>query len=198
MRFQGALTRDEVNLVLHDHDVLDARNFERHQVFTRLRLRACFVCGHHQQGAVHQGCAGDHDGHQRLVTGSVNERHHALEVLLDVFAALRVAAERVVRSIIGLVEGRVRVAQLDRNAALAFLGVGVGPNPRQRLGQGRLSVVDVTDESDVDLRLAWESTCHRSLSFLSCSTSLSGFTPRPVPRRHRRWPRAACCRLRRP
>ena len=167
-------------------------------MLTRLGLRAWFVGGHHQKGAVHQGCAGDHDGHQRLVTGSVNEGHHAFEVLIDVLAALGVAAERIVRSIPGLVEGRVRVAEFDRNPALAFLRVGVGPDPRQRLREGRFPVVNVTDESDVDLRLAWESTCHRSLSFLSCSTSLSGFTPRPVPRRHRRWPRAACCRLRRP
>ena len=73
MRFEGSLSCDQVNLVLNDDDVLDASNFEGHEVLSGLWLRACLVGCDHQHGTVHNRGASDHDGHQCLVTRCVNK-----------------------------------------------------------------------------------------------------------------------------
>ena len=73
MRFHGSFLGNEVNFVLNDDDVFDASDFQRHQVLTRLWLRARFVGSDHQHRAVHDGSPGDHDGHQGLVAWGVDK-----------------------------------------------------------------------------------------------------------------------------
>ena len=173
MRFHGSLLRDEVNLVLNDDDVLDASDFKRHEMFPGLGLRARFVGGHHQHGTVHDGGAGDHDGHQCLVAWGIYEGHHTFQLTFNVIAAIRSLARGVVLAAVVFVERRVSITEFDGDASLTFFGVGVGPHAGQRLGQRGFSVVNVTDQTDVDLGLSGKLACHAS-PLLCPAIALSG------------------------
>ncbi len=64
---------DDVDLVLHDDDLLHPDDGERHEVLLGLGLGTLLVRRHQQQRAVHHGGAGEHGGHQGLVAGCVHE-----------------------------------------------------------------------------------------------------------------------------
>src|SRR6266581_4329447 len=171
---------DDIDLVLDDHDLVDADDAQGHQVLLRLRLRAILVRRDHEEGAVHDRRAAEHRRHQRLVARRVDERHDPLELALHVMrlADLRVLVGRGLVVLRALVDRHVRVAEADRDAALDLLRVAVRPLAREPLRQGRLAMVHVPDDADVDLRLARD--LHRACS---CQASSIDFGPRWTIRR---------------
>jgi len=132
-----------VGLVQRDDDVRDADLAGEQDVLTRLGHRAVGG-GDHEDRAVHLGRTGDHVLHVVGVTRSVDVRVVALVgLVLDVGDVDRDAAVALLGSAVdlsevtGLVEVRVLVVQ------------NLGDRRRER----GLAVVDVTDGSDVDVRL---------------------------------------------
>src|SRR5436853_636884 len=166
---------DDVDLVLHDDDLVDADDAEGHQMLLRLRLRAILVRRDDEQGAVHDRGPAQHRGHERLMPWRVDEGNDALELALHVvgLADLRGLVRGGLRVLRTFVDRHVRVAEADRNAPLDLLAVSVCPLPREPLGQGGLPMVDMSDDADVDLRLARD--LHRACS---CHASSIDFGPR--------------------
>ena len=137
------LVVDRIGLVQGDQNVGHADLAREQHVLTSLRHRA--VGGRdHQDRAVHLGGAGDH--------------------VLDVVGVARGVDVRVV-TLLGLV---LHVRDVDRDTALLLfrslvdvverrdliqIGKLVVQNLRDRCGQRRLAVVNVTDGPDVDVRL---------------------------------------------
>ncbi len=151
---EGRLLVDEVDLVLDDDDVLDADDVQRHQVLLGLGLGAHLVRRYHEDGAVHETGAAEHDGHEGLVARGVDEADGPEELRLRL-AGVGVRGEALWRFLTGAaVEGAVGVTQLDRDAPLHLLGVLVRPHARQRLGQRCLPVVHVADQADIHLGLS--------------------------------------------
>ena len=140
---QDLLVVDHVGLVQRDDDVGHADLAGEQHVLTRLRHRAVGG-GDHEDRAVHLGGTGDHVLDVVGVTRGVDVRVVALRrLVLDVRDVDRDAALALFGSVVDLVEGvlpgsaRVLVVQ----------------HLRDRSGQRGLTVVDVTDGSDVDVRL---------------------------------------------
>src|SRR3989442_75999 len=109
----GRLLRvDDVDLVLHDHDLVDADDAEGHQVLLRLRLRAVLVRRDHEQGPVHDRRAAEHRGHERLVARRIDERHNPLKFPFHVvrLADLRVLIGRGLGVLRSLVDRHVGIA----------------------------------------------------------------------------------------
>ena len=141
---QDLLVVDHVGLVQRDEQVRHADLLGEQHVLTRLGHRAVGR-GDHEDRAVHLGGTGDH--------------------VLDVVGVTRGVDVRVV----ALRRLVLDVRDVDRDAALALLGSGVdrrevalhvgrrrvlvGEHLRDRCGERGLAVVDVTDRSDVDVRL---------------------------------------------
>src|SRR6266581_2946735 len=171
---------DDVDLILDDHDLVDADDPERHQVLLRLRLRAILVRRDHEEGAVHDRRAAEHRRHERLVAGRVDEGHDPLQLRLHVvdLARVRVRVTRWLLTLRTLVDRHVRVAEADRDAPLDLLRVAVRPLPREPFRERRLPMVDVAADADVDLRLARD--LHRACS---CHASSTDFGPRWTIRR---------------
>src|SRR5438445_645729 len=172
----GRLLRvDDVDLVLHDHDLVDADDAEGHQVLLRLRLRAVLVRRDHEQGPVHDRRAAEHRGHERLVARRIDERHNPLKFPFHVvrLADLRVLIGRGLGVLRTLVDRHVGIAQADRDAPLDLLAVPIRPLSGETFREGRFPVVDVTHDADVDLRLARD--LHRACS---CHASSIDFGPR--------------------
>src|SRR5437773_1261045 len=171
----GLLRVDDVDLVLHDHDLVDADDPEGHQVLLRLRLRDVLVRRDHEQGAVHDRRAAQHRRHERLMSRGVDEGHDPLELPLHVvgLAHLRVLVRGALVVLRTLVDRHVRVAEADRDASLDLLAVPVRPLPGEPLRQRRLPMTHVPDDADVYLRLTRD--LHRACS---CHASSIDFGPR--------------------
>jgi len=90
-----------------------------------------------------------------LVAWGVHEAHRSLELGVGTaFGAFRGHAVALgLLAVRALVHGGVRVPQLYCDAPFQLLAVAGRPDPRERLYQGGLAVVDVAYRSDVDLRL---------------------------------------------
>src|SRR5216117_2370779 len=180
----GLLRVDDVDLVLHDHDLVDADNPEGHQVLLRLRLRDVLVRRDHEQGAVHDRRAAQHRRHERLMSGRVDEGHDPLELPLHVvgLAHLRVLVRGGLVVLRTLVDRHVRVAQADRDASLDLLAVPVRPLPGEPLRQRGLPMVHVPDDADVHLRLTRDlhraCSCHASSIDLGPRTTIFRFSCR--------------------
>ena len=120
-----------------------------------LGLGAALVGCNQQEGPVHEGGSREHGGHEGLVTGCVHEGHCPVELCLS--TALGALLGRAVSggafAVRTLVEGDISVPEPDGDTSLDLLGVTVGPLAGKCLGEGGLSVVDVTDHPDVDLGL---------------------------------------------
>src|SRR3990170_4823808 len=176
----------DVNLVLHDDDLLDADDVERGQVLLRLRLGAGLVGGDDEERPVHDRRAGEHGRHERLVARGVDERDRAQELRLPAAVLARlgraVRLRRLARR--ASVERGVRVPEADRDAAADLLGVAVRLLPGEAVHERRLPVVDVADDADVHRRLHGD--LHR-LSDFSCQASSIDFGPRLVIRRFTCW-----------
>ncbi len=124
-----------------------------------------FVGADHQHGTVHQRRARQHRRHQGFVPRGVDERNGPERL-----------ARRAVRTLLfdgvtlgfvqslAVTERGVGVAEPDRDPAFHFFAVLVRPRAAERLHQRRLAVVDVTDESDVHLRLSI--SYHKTMSNL--------------------------------
>src|SRR2546426_11884275 len=171
----GLFRVDDVDLVLDDHDLVDADDPERHQVFLRLRLRAVLVRCDHEQRAVHDRRAAQHGRHERLVAGRVDEGDDPLELPLHV-VDLAEFLVRITGRLVALrafVDRHVGVAEADRDAPLDLLAVAVRPLPREPLRQGGFPMVHMADDADVHLRLA--RNLHRACS---CHASSIDFGPR--------------------
>src|SRR5437016_11806164 len=165
----------DIDLVLHDHDLVDADDPEGHQVLLRLRLRDILVRRDHEEGAVHDRRAAQHRRHERLMSGGIDEGHDPLELPLHVvgLAHLRVLVRGGLVVLRTLVDRHVRVAESDRDAPLDLLAVPVRPLPGEPLRQRGLPMVHVPDDADVHLRLA--RNLHRACS---CHASSIDFGPR--------------------
>src|SRR5690625_523180 len=140
---EDLLVVDHVGLVQRHEDVGHADLTGEQHVLTGLGHRAVGR-GDHQDRAVHLGGTDDHVLDVVRVTGSVDVGVVArLGLVLDVRDVDRDAALTLLGSVVDLVIGaeRVQVRVLVRQ----HLGDGSG--------QRRLSVVDVTDGADVDVRL---------------------------------------------
>ncbi len=92
--------------------------------------RDALVGGDDEERGVDVARPGDHGLDELLVAGDVDED--------DLLLVARVVEED--------------EAELDRHAALFFLGQGVGVGPGQGLDQGALAVVDVAGRADDDVR----------------------------------------------
>ena len=129
---------------------------EQH-VLTGLRHRTVGR-GHDQDRAVHLRGTGDHVLDVVRVTRAVDVRVVAvLRLVLDVCDRDRDPALTLLRGLVDLIEGR----------GIVQVGVLLVQHLRDRCGQRRLAVVDVTNGSDVDVRLGplelrlshWGSSC---------------------------------------
>src|SRR5438309_1970888 len=171
----GLFRVDEVDLVLHDHDLVDADDPEGHQVLLRLRLRDILVRRDHEEGAVHDRRAAQHRRHERLMSGGIDEGHDPLKLPLHVvgLAHLRVLVRGGLVVLRTLVDRHVRVAEANRAAALVLLAVPVRPLSGERLRRGALAMAVVRGYADVVLRLA--RNLHRACS---CHASSIDFGPR--------------------
>ena len=135
------LVVDHVGLVEEHDDVGHAHLAGQHDVLARLRHRA--VGGRDDQDrAVHLGGAGDHVLDVVGVTGTVDVGVvTVLRLVLHVRGGDRDPALLLLRSVVDLLEALRLSADL------------LGKDLRDRRGQRRLAVVDVTDGADVDVRL---------------------------------------------
>jgi hypothetical protein len=118
------LVVDGVGLRDRDDPALDAEQPENRQVLVRLWARA-FTCIDDEQEEVDSRCPGDHGSDEPLVSGHVDERQSP---------AVR--------------ELERRVAEIDRDPALLFLGQPVRVLAGERPHEPRLAVVDVAGRSD--------------------------------------------------
>src|SRR6201999_3078778 len=108
--------------------------------------------GDHQDRAVHLRGTGDHVLDVVRVTGAVDVRVVTrLGLVLDVRDRDGDTALALLRSLVDLVEGR----------SLVQVRVRVVQHLGDRRGKGRLTVVDVTDGADVDVRLSPLELCLR-------------------------------------
>ena len=88
---------------------------------------------HHEQGVVDAGCAHEHGRHEALVTGYVDEAKTG--------CSARCVPWR-------LLERRIRIAELDGDAARLLLGQVGGVHPGERAHQGGLAVIDMAGGAD--------------------------------------------------
>ena len=101
-----------------------------------------------QDGAVHLGRTGDHVLHVVGVTGAVDVSVvTGIGLVLDVSDGDRDTALALLGGLVDHVEGSE--VSVRRAVGAVVLGQSLGDGGRQR----RLTVVDVTDRSDVDVRL---------------------------------------------
>src|SRR5215472_14707352 len=142
-QLEDLLVVHHVALVQRDDDVGDADLARQQHVLAGLRHRA--VGGRdHQDGAVHLCRTGDHVLDVVRVTRAVDVRVvPLLGLILDVRDRDRDAALLLFLRVVDLVEGVEGVH--IRVLVVQHLG--------DRRGQGRLTVVDVADGADVDVRL---------------------------------------------
>ena len=141
---QDLLVVHHVGLVQGDDDVRNADLAGQEHVLLGLRHRAVGG-GDHEDGAVHLRGTGDHVLDVVRVTGAVDVGVVTrLRLVLDVRDRDRDTALALLRSLVDLVEGRGLVQVRVR--VVQHLGNGGR--------EGRLTVVDVTDGADVDVRLS--------------------------------------------
>ncbi len=116
------LNDETANTGQFDAGVSRRRTNTQHQqnveMLVGLRHHAVVGCDHHQRKVDTRG-AGEHCVHQALVPGHIDKAQHVVT------------------------NGDVCVTQLDRNAALDFLGQPIGVASCQSLDQRRLAVIDV-------------------------------------------------------
>src|SRR4051812_29709238 len=140
---EDLLVVDHVGLVQRHHDVGHADLAGEQHVLTRLRHGAVGG-GDHQDRAVHLGGTGDHVLDVVGVPGAVDVRVvPLLGLVLDVRDRDRDAALTLLGSLVDLVERR----------SLVEVRVLVVQDLRDGRRQRGLTVVDVTDGADVDVRL---------------------------------------------
>jgi len=151
----GAVAVDQIDLVLCDDDVLDPDEIERHQVLFRLRLRDVLGCAHDEHGSVHDRGSREHRCHQRLVARARQRTRPSgsARSLNRPRTPRRRCNTRARRRRDSAGTLRPRTPAGWRYRVSFFLAVLVGPRAGQRLHERRLPVVDVTDETDVHLRL---------------------------------------------
>ena len=141
---QELLVVDHVALVQRDDDVRNADLAGQEHVLLGLRHRAVGR-GDHQDRAVHLGGTGDHVLDVVGVAGAVHVRVVPRRgLVLDVCDRDRDAAGLLFRRLVDLVERGVRVQ----------VRVLVVQDLRDGRSQRRLTVVDVTNGADVDVRLS--------------------------------------------
>ena len=135
------LVVDHVDLVEEHDDVGHAHLAGEQDVLTRLRHRAV-GSRHDQDRAVHLGGTRDHVLDVVGVTGTVDVGVvTVLRLVLHVRGGDRDTALLLLRSVVDLLEAHRLAAKLLRQ------------HLRDRSGERRLAVVDVTDGADVDVRL---------------------------------------------
>ena len=131
----------------------------------RLRPRNRLVRGDDQEGAVHQKGSREHVRHQALVARRVDEADSPQQVG-RLSADWTGRARRVGggdRGVLTLVEGRVRVSDLDRDSPSQLLAVCGGPDAGDSLYDTGLTGIHVPRGPDVALRLLWNDRSFRTL-----------------------------------
>ena len=137
------LVVDRIALVQRDDDVRHTDLTRQHDVLAGLGHGAVGRRDHEDR-AVHLGCAGDHVLDVVRVSGAVDVRVVArLRLVLDVRGRDRDTARLLFRRVVDLVERHEGVVATD--ALLESLGDGSS--------QRGLAMVDVTDGSDIHVRL---------------------------------------------
>ena len=150
---EDLLVVDHVGLVERHDDVGDADLAGQEDVLLRLRHRAVGG-GDDQDRTVHLGRTGDHVLHVVRVTGAVDVRVvTTLGLVLDVRDGDRDTALLLLGRLVDVVERELRVQ------VRVLVVQDLGDRSRQR----RLTVVDVTDGADVDVRLGPLELCLRHL-----------------------------------
>ena len=163
---EDLLVVDHVGLVERHDDVGDADLAGQEDVLLRLRHRAVGG-GDDQDRAVHLGRAGDHVLHVVRVTGAVDVGVvTTLGLVLDVRDGDGDTALLLLGRLVDVVEREHRVQ------VRVLVVQDLGDRSRQR----RLTVVDVTDGADVDVRLGPLELCLRHLMSSSGLFSLNAFT----------------------
>ena len=141
------LVVDHVALVQEDHDVGHAHLTGEQDVLASLGHGAV-GSSDNQDGAVHLGRTGDHVLHVVGVTGAVDVSVvTGIGLVLDVSDGDGDAALALLGGLVDHVEGSE--VSVRRAVGAVVLGQSLGDGGRQR----RLTVVDVTDGADVNMRL---------------------------------------------
>ena len=141
------LVVDHVALVQEDHDVGHAHLTGEQDVLAGLGHGAV-GSSDNQDGAVHLGRTGDHVLHVVGVTGAVDVSVvTGIGLVLDVSDGDGDAALALLGGLVDHVEGSE--VSVRRAVGAVVLGQSLGDGGRQR----RLTVVDVTDGADVNMRL---------------------------------------------
>ncbi len=115
---------NQIDLRRYDQHAAHVEKLQDREMLERLRHNA-FVDIHDEQQQLHAGSTGEHVVQEFLVARHVDDSG------LD-----------------AVVEAQVREAEIERHAALAFLGPAVGVRSRQGLDQRRLPVIDVPRRPD--------------------------------------------------
>ena len=145
---------DLVNLVQEDEDIRNVNLTGEQKVLTGLSHRA--VGGSDDEdAAVHLSSAGDHVldivGVARAVDVRIVAALDLLTVKTGAVIGLILDVRGVDRDAAGLLFGGL--VDLIVSGEVSGLGVGEGENLRDRGGEGGLTMVDVADGTDVDMRL---------------------------------------------
>ncbi len=140
-----------------------------------LRLGTWLIGGYNQYGSIHNGCAGEHGGHEGFVAGGVHKTDCSYELAGG--AAVRTGGFCGVTlwwlAFGALVDGGVCVAEFDGYTPLQLLAVPSCPNARYGFDKCGFSMIHVADCSDVDLRLFGQLFQPIRLPFSLFSFSLS-------------------------
>lgn len=180
----SGLLAHKIDLVLEDDDVVQLHDLNGGQMLRGLGLRAGFVSGNKEKGGVHDGGARQHGAHENVVTGAVDEATSLLDTAsgshvcynsrnvskqtvctstsfslarrVDLLVTLVTPVAGGARAlfVVALVNLCVRVTELDGNVSLQLVLETDSLYTRDGLDDGRLSVSDVTNGSDVDSGLA--------------------------------------------
>src|SRR3954463_12499298 len=149
---------DEIRLRQRDDAALDPEQPQDCEMLER--LRPCTLgCVDHEQEQVDTAPAGDHRAHEALVARDVDDGQARA---------------------VGQLERRV--AEIDRDAALALLRQPVGVLPRQRLDERGLAVVDVTGGTDRQRHALTAAATSSTSASVKVRQSSSSFPSRTTPR----------------
>ena len=75
---------DKVDFVLEDDDIFESHDFYGGEMFGGLRLGAGFVPGDKEEGAIHDGGAIEHRGHEDIVAGTIDEGNVTAKMVGDI------------------------------------------------------------------------------------------------------------------
>ena len=153
--FQGPILIDQIDLILDDHDVLDAHYLYSCQMLPRLWLRTRLVSGDYEDDAIHDCRPAEHRSHQSLMSRGVNKTDSSYKDALGAASGALLPCGVIVGrlTVRTLIDGRICVAEFYRDAPLQLFTVPCSPDSGEGFNQRCLSMIDVADCADVELGL---------------------------------------------